>query len=123
MSHPKIRTVPSSMTTVDRRTGERTTKQVDWHLVPPAAGTCQVCAATPHGDEVPHNAESLYYQYAFCGAQGRWPTWADAVAHCTPETQSLIKQFLLTHESGNRWTEPPEGVAPIAHLGEEVAHR
>jgi hypothetical protein len=30
----------------------------------------------------PHNQQSLAYQYDFYGKNGRWPTWADAMAHC-----------------------------------------
>lgn len=32
---------------------------------------------------------SLYYQYKFHAAHGRWPTWVDAMAHCSEE----IKEF------------------------------
>lgn len=51
-------------------------------LVPPAPDVCQVCA-TKHEPSMPHNQQSLYYQMAFRGEHGRWPTWTDAMAHCT----------------------------------------
>ena len=51
-------------------------------------GTCPECAVA-HDPEQPHNRDSLAYQYKFYDKHGRWPTWADAMAHCTPE----IKEF------------------------------
>ena len=77
-------------------------------LLPPAEGKCPVCAVE-HAPELPHNAQSLYYQYRFYGVRGRWPTWADAVAHCEPELREAWKQELI---SRGAWTEP-EG-DPIA---------
>lgn len=53
-------------------------------LLPPAPGLCQECAVK-HEPEQPHNQRSLYYQYRFYRKNGRWPTWADALAHCSPE--------------------------------------
>jgi hypothetical protein len=44
-------------------------------------GTCPECA-TDHPPHLPHNQQSLFYQYDFFGKHGRWPTWADAMAHC-----------------------------------------
>jgi hypothetical protein len=35
-----------------------------------------------HTPESPHNQQSLHYQYKFHERHGRWPTWADALAHC-----------------------------------------
>lgn len=52
-----------------------------WRLLPPKPDVCQTCASD-HEPEEPHNQQSLYYQYAFYGQHGRWPTWADALAHC-----------------------------------------
>ena len=45
-------------------------------------GTCPICA-TKHEPEQPHNQQSLAYQYKFYDENGRWPTWADAMAHCS----------------------------------------
>ncbi len=52
-------------------------------LLPPAADKCQTCA-TAHEPELPHNAQSIYYQMAFNMKNKRWPTWNDAMKHCTP---------------------------------------
>jgi len=47
--------------------------------VPP--GVCPMCAGT-HEPHEPHDQQSLAYQYKFYDLHGRWPTWADAMAHC-----------------------------------------
>jgi hypothetical protein len=54
-------------------------------LLPPAPGNCALCAVahTPHDG---HDAGSLFYQTRFQLKHGRYPTWADAVAHLPPET-------------------------------------
>lgn len=52
-----------------------------WILLSPAPDKCQECAVA-HRPEDPHNQQSLFYQYRFYGQHGRWPTWADALAHC-----------------------------------------
>ena len=83
-------------------------------LLPPAKDTCPICA-TKHVPELPHNQQSLYYQYRFYGIRGRWPTWADAVAHCAPKMQSDWRQLL---KEGGHWTEPADGI-PIADPPEE----
>ncbi len=81
-------------------------------LLPPKPGVCPICAVD-HRPLDPHNAHSMYYQYRFYGTHGRWPTWADAVAHCTPERQSAWKETLERMFPG-QWTEPPGGVEVIA---------
>jgi len=78
-------------------------------LLPPKPGTCPICA-TDHLPSEPHNAQSLYYQYRFLASHGRWPTWADAVAHCAPEVQA---QWRAELEKLDAWTEPADG-EPIA---------
>jgi hypothetical protein len=86
-------------------------------LLPPRPGTCPVCAVT-HAPEAPHDCQSLYYQYRFYGLRGRWPTWADAVAHCDPLVRRRWQQEL---RKLNRWTEPEDG-EPIADpLAESIA--
>ena len=41
------------------------------------------------------NKNSLYYQYKFYGENGRWPTWKDAMAHCSGEIQSIWREELM----------------------------
>lgn len=55
-------------------------------LIPPAPGNCPICAYK-HEPDQPHNRHSLYYQMAFHQQHGRWPTWADAMAHCSEEVK------------------------------------
>lgn len=62
-------------------------------LLPCAPGVCQECAVD-HDPRLPHNQQSLYWQYRFYNANGRWPTWDDAMAHCTPQTQALWRQAM-----------------------------
>lgn len=49
-----------------------------------AEGQCAECAVV-HDPAHPHNQQSLFYQYSFREKHGRWPTWEDAMAHCTAE--------------------------------------
>ena len=55
-------------------------------MLPPAKDVCQECAVK-HDPEQPHNQQSLFYQYSFFADNNRWPTWKDAISHCTPEVQ------------------------------------
>ncbi len=60
----------------------------DMTLMPCAPGVCQECAVN-HPAEYPHNQQSLYYQMKFNKEHGRWPTWADAMAHCSDEMKAF----------------------------------
>lgn len=72
-----------------------------WTVLPAATG-CPECG-TDHPPEIPHNPQTLLYQYAFrsrearAGREERWPTWRDAMAHCTPEVQEAWTQALAQH--------------------------
>ena len=55
-------------------------------LMKPHPDACQVCARE-HEPHLPHDQQSLYYQMAFHAQNGRYPTWADAMAHCAPEVK------------------------------------
>lgn len=57
-------------------------------------GTCPMCAVK-HEPEMPHNKDSLCYQYKFYDQHGRWPTWADAMAHCAPEVKAIWRRELV----------------------------
>lgn len=62
-------------------------KQVGaFKMLPAAPGTCKECAVK-HDPSQPHNQQSLHYQYYFYADHNRWPTWKDAMAHCTPQVQ------------------------------------
>jgi hypothetical protein len=86
-------------------------------LLPPPPGTCPACA-TVHEPYLPHNAQSMYYQYRFYGLRGRWPTWADAAAHCTDFIRSRWRDVMT--KNGLPWTEPADGESPIADPPEET---
>ena len=71
-------------------------------------GTCCECA-TNHDPRLPHNRDSLAYQYKFYDKYGRWPTWIDAMAHCTEDIKVQTIAILREHgvevyEDGNRET-------------------
>lgn len=71
-------------------------KDATWTLMPPAPDVCQQCAVD-HDPDVPHNAQSMYYQYAFYSEHGRWPTWRDAMAHCSEGVQKAWAAALAAH--------------------------
>lgn len=70
-------------------------------ILPPLAGTCPVCAAI-HKENMPHNRDSLYYQMLFYQQNGRFPTWADAMAHCDQHVQAVWMALLATHAARAR---------------------
>ncbi len=65
-------------------------------LMPCGPDVCQECAVK-HGPSMPHNRQSLYYQYHFYAQHGRWPTWADAMAHCTEDVKAIWTDELKRH--------------------------
>lgn len=79
-------------------------------LLPPLEGHCRICAVK-HEPHVPHNAQSLFYRVRFQARYGRAGTWADAISHTSEQVQQL---FIRGLREKNAYTEPPEGVAPIA---------
>ena len=71
-----------------RRMGDpRDPETKKWTMLPPPPGVCSQCAVD-HDPALPHDQQSLHYQYAFYAEHERWPNWGDAVAHCTPEIQA-----------------------------------
>lgn len=62
-------------------------------LLPCAPDVCQECAVK-HDPKMPHNQQSLHYQYKFYQQNSRWPTWNDAMAHCSPNMQAWWKKEL-----------------------------
>lgn len=82
-------------------------------ILPAASGTCCMCA-TAHGEYEPHNYWSLFYGMRFKLEYGRDVTHADAIAHLSggSSVRYCYKDVLAV--AGRPWTEPPEGVEPIA---------
>lgn len=71
-----------------------TTQQVGaMTLLPAKEGTCPECAVA-HDPTIPHDQQSLYYQMRFYGQHHRWPTWNDAMAHCSPEVKAATRKVL-----------------------------
>ena len=61
-------------------------------LMPGPPDKCPECA-TDHPKEYPHN-NCLFYQYHFYAEHNRWPTWTDAMAHCSQEMKDTwIKEL------------------------------
>jgi len=60
------------------------------------SGTCPMCA-TVHDPEQPHNQQSLTYQYKFYDEHGRWPTWKDAMEHCSQDVKDIWIDALKEH--------------------------
>lgn len=56
-------------------------------MLPPSPNKCQECAVD-HLPSQPHNQQSLYYQYHFYSDNNRWPTWKDAMSHCSEELKT-----------------------------------
>ncbi len=53
-------------------------------LLPPRKGLCPECAVD-HPPELPHDKNSMYYQTNFYMKHERYPTWEDAMAHCSEQ--------------------------------------
>ncbi len=68
-------------------------KQGYFAQTPAVPGTCPECAVD-HPPEQPHNQQSLFYQYKFYNEHGRWPTWEDAISHCSEEIKSIWRTEL-----------------------------
>ena len=114
-----MKTIPVEVQTIDAETGEIVEQRAKpFKILPPAKDVCQVCAAK-HDPLLPHNVQSLYYQYAFYGALGRWPTWADACEHCDPDLADRWRKAMVG--LGHKWTHPPDGHRPVRDFGPEVA--
>ena len=58
-------------------------------IKPPGPRACRICAAR-HAPDQPHDRDSLYYQNWFRKRHKRFPTWNDAMAHCTDEEKAAF---------------------------------
>jgi len=79
-----------------KQAGDPRGKQATWTLMPLGPEVCQQCGRD-HEPDAPHDAWSLYFQYSFYAEYDRWPTWADAMAHCDEETQQRWTHALRAH--------------------------
>lgn len=62
-------------------------------MLPAPEGACPECAAN-HDPSEPHDQQSLFYQYHFYYEHDRWPTWADAIAHCADDVKQAWTEAL-----------------------------
>lgn len=62
-------------------------------IIPPKVGACPLCGVR-HGKDMPHERDSLTYQYRFRKENGRFPTWQDAARHCTPKVKEELRERL-----------------------------
>lgn len=65
-------------------------------LMPAQQGTCPECSVN-HVPGYPHDQQSLFYQYKFYNDNGRWPTWEDAMAHCSEDVKEATRDVLKQH--------------------------
>jgi hypothetical protein len=85
--------IPVPTDTVNTATGEVERSTSNFMLLPAPPGTCERCAVA-HNPLLFHDQRSLHWQYDFYGRIGRWPTWADAAAHCEPEVVAALADVL-----------------------------
>ncbi len=64
-------------------------------MLPAAPDKCPECAVK-HDPGMTHDNRSLCYQSHFYNEFGRWPTWDDAMSHCTEEMKEITKKTLLS---------------------------
>jgi len=77
-------------------------------------GTCAVCACA-HDTLSPHSRDSLPYQIRFRDRHGRWPTWADAMAHCNVLIRTAWQVEL---EKRGVWTTTKKPIAEPVVVGD-----
>ena len=62
-------------------------------LMPAKPGVCPKCGRD-HEDSFPHDRDSMLYQYTFYDENGIFPSWADAMAHCSEGVKAYwMEQF------------------------------
>ncbi|UAN54729.1 hypothetical protein KGP26_29715 (plasmid) [Serratia sp. JSRIV002] len=87
-----INSIPIQRTTVNMATGAEKTETVAVPLVTQVRPGCCTACGLKHAPDEPHNLRSMVYQYTFYVEHGRWPTWSDALAHCS----DALRQFWIT---------------------------
>lgn len=89
-------------------------------LLPPPPGVCQECAVD-HEPGQAHDKQSLFYQYYFRSHHGRWPTWRDAISHCTAEVRAFWEAELREIGAWDGWEgpnpPPPDAIPTPGYVG------
>ena len=65
-------------------------------LLPPHPSKCQECA-TDHRPDQPHQADTMFYKMRVMKQHKRWPTWKDAMAHCSDQQKQWWTEQLAKH--------------------------
>lgn len=65
-------------------------------ILPAKDGTCPICAVD-HDPRLPHNKDSLFYQMSFYQKNDRFPTWKDAMEHCSEDVKKQFTDALKEH--------------------------
>lgn len=93
---------------VDMETGEAVPVEGGgFRMLPGPPGTCEWCCVE-HDPDQPHNQQSLPYRIRFHAINGRWPTWTDAMAHCTAETRAFWRTHLVEVMRASGVDVPPD---------------
>ncbi|WP_439627423.1 hypothetical protein [Gemmata sp.] len=93
---------------VDVNTGEAVPVEGGGFRMPPGPpGTCEWCCVA-HQPDQPHNQQSLPYQMRFHAINKRWPTWTDAMAHCSAEVKAVWRAHLVEMMRANGMEVPPD---------------
>jgi hypothetical protein len=80
---------------VDLETGESVPIEGgSFKMLPGPDGSCEWCHVK-HDPSQPHNKQSLAYQMKFNQIHGRYPTWTDAMAHCSEDIKVKWKKHLI----------------------------
>ena len=99
-------------------------KQVGaFKILPAAPGTCEQCAVK-HDPGQPHNQQSLHWQYYFFADHNRWPTWKDAMAHCSDEVKKKWIERLKAHNIIGRtmkiFSDNQKNILKLMRMGYEL---
>lgn len=92
-SNPALRFTPPAQAGIIHRKDRGMDSFEDIRVNAPGPGACKICAAV-HSPEQPHDRDSLYYQYRFRKRHRRFPTWDDAMAHCTDTVKAAYRVVL-----------------------------
>src|SRR5471030_595135 len=92
-----VKKLPVKKQTIDYKNGNAKCEEIAYFkIMPPPPGCCQECGIQ-HDPKLPHNVAQLHYQYTFYARERRWPSWVDAMAHCTDQVRDAWTQELVKH--------------------------
>lgn len=82
-------------------------------------GPCTICGEE-HPENYPHNALGEVYRKWFLERFGRYPTWDDALEHCSADMRSAFKQTMarVKKHTEELLKATPDKVTHLSHSGE-----